>query len=189
MLSNRIRKALARGAILAAVSGTLAVAGPSIAAHAACVPTMDPSDYPANFESATLNTTTGAIVYTWSGTVWSSDEGCVGTMYVYGRITDRSIAPTQPTVSTGWVLLESDGNPDGGWYGYRGGTFSLNVTYRNSFTGSMRGTLGQVTLESKAVFVPSSGPSTTLCNAHTTTFTAGPTAPTNLSDSPDGCLP
>ena len=187
MLGNRIRKAAARGATLLAVTGALAVAGPSVAAHAACVPTMEPTDYSANFEYATLNTTTGAIVYRWSGSSWAYNEGCVGTMYVYGRLTDRSIAPTQPTATTGWVLLETDANPDGGFYGYRGGDFTLDVAYRDSFTGSLRGTLGQITLETKAVFVPSTGPSTTLCNAHTTTFTAGPTAPTTVSDSPDVC--
>lgn len=188
MLNSRIRKNVARAAALLAASTAIAVAAPT-AAHAACVPVMDVTAYPPYFDSATLNTTSGQINYTWGGSGWVSNSGCIGTVSVYLRLTDRSIAPAMPTVGTGWVLLETDSNPDGGDYGYRGGDTTMSVVYRDNWTAAMRGTLGQITAETKAVFVASGGPTTTICNAYTKTFTSTPTAPQVLSETPDTCLP
>ena len=190
MRHHRMGTILARVAALAAVTGAVVLAGPSVAAQAACAPTMDVTGYGAYQEYATLNTSTGAIVYHWSSSGYAGNSGCVGTMTVYGRLTDRSIAPAQPVVTTGWTTIITHVNSDGSWTAYWGGDVSMDVTYRDSFSGAMRGTLGQITMETKAVFVPSGGgPSTTVCNAYTKTFTAGPTAPQYLSESADACLP
>jgi len=183
-----MRKALARSATLVAVTGVIAVAAPT-AAHAACVPTMDYFANPPIYEGGTLNTSTGEVIWTWGGGGWASSEGCAGTITVYARLTDRSIAPAGALATTGWVTLDSDTFPDGMNYGYRGGWTTMDVQYRETFTSPMRGGVGQVTDEVKVVFAAVGGPTTTWCEAYTKTFVSTPTGPQTLSETPDTCLP
>ncbi|MDQ1685838.1 MAG: hypothetical protein QOC82_2575 [Frankiaceae bacterium] len=189
MLNPRVRRIVARVATLLMASGLAVIAIPT-AASAACLESTDVVQQPPLFNWATLNTTTGQIVYEWYLPGWADAWGCAGTMTVSARLTDRSIVPTMSNASNGWVVTATDSRPDGTDYGYRGGDSYLDVSYRDSFTAPMRGTLGQVTAEVKVVFTPSGGgPSTTQCSAYTKTFTSTPTGPQVLSESPDTCLP
>lgn len=188
MIGLRMRRNVARIATMLAAAGVIAVAAPT-AAHAACVPTLDVTGYPAWFDSATLNTTTGEIVYLWGADGAGANSGCVGTMSVYLRLTDRSIAPAGPIVTSGWVNTINNYNGDGSWSSYWGLPIEMSVTYRDNWTALMRGTMGQITAETKVVFTPSSGPATSLCKAYTKTITSTPTGPQVLSETPDTCLP
>ena len=178
---NLVSKILSRTLPVVAASSLLAVAGPAVSAHAACVPSMDAIPYAASYDG-NLDPNSGQVDWTWTGETWAYASGCVGTQRVYIRITDRSIIPTQAIATTNWILVSTETNPDGGYYGYRGGARSLSVRYRDSFTDLMRGTLGQITTESKVEFTDSSGIKSSFCEGVTRTFTSTDLGPTFVGD-------